>query len=73
MDETEPLRCIRFVWMLAIGSGEVVCDRKAAAAAAEEREVVEAEFFRNAELAAIAAAEELGGVELICRALVSQL
>jgi len=59
--------------MLAIGSGEVVCDRKAAAAAAEEREVVEAEFFRNAELAAIAAAEELGGVELICRALVSQL
>ena len=67
MDDTEPRRAIRFVWMFAMGSGEVVCDRSAAAAAAEEREVVEAEFLKKAEVAAIAAAEEVGGVALACK------
>lgn len=65
MEETEPLRIIRLVCMLAMGSGEVVCERSAAAAAADDRELVEAEFFRKAELAAMAA-EELGGGALPC-------
>jgi len=43
-----------------MGSGEVVCERKAAAAAADDNEVVDAEFLRKAEVAAIAA-DELGG------------
>ena len=46
-----------------MGSGVVVCERKAAAAAAEEREVVEGEVLRKARLAAVAA-EALGGAAL---------
>lgn len=43
-----------------MGSGEVVWDRSAAAAAAEDSEAVEGDLLRNAALAAMAA-EELGG------------
>lgn len=43
--------------MFAIGSGEVVWERSAAAAAAEDKEVVDGELLRKAEVAAIAAEE----------------
>ena len=46
-----------------MGSGVVVWERKAAAAAAEEREVVEGEVLRKARLAAVAA-EALGAAAL---------
>lgn len=55
----DPRRTMRFVWMLPTGSGEVVCERSAAAAAAEEREVCELLRFKKAELAAVAAAAEV--------------
>jgi len=55
-DEVDARRTMRFVWTLAIGSGEVVCDRRAAAAAAEEREAWEDEFARKAWPAATVAA-----------------
>jgi hypothetical protein len=42
-----------------MGSGVVVCERKAAAAAAEERPVCDCGRLRKAELAAVAAAEEV--------------
>ena len=37
-DDVEPLRAIRFVWIFPTGSGDVVCDRSAAAAEAAARE-----------------------------------
>lgn len=46
---------MRFVWMFPTGSGEVVCDRKAAAAAAEESEPLEGGRPRKACEAAAAA------------------
>lgn len=55
----EPRRTMRLVCILPTGSGVVVCDRKAAAAAAEERPVCDCARFRKAELAAVAAAEEV--------------
>lgn len=58
-DEFEPRRTIRFVWMLPMGSGDVVWERRAAAAAAEERLPWEVEDWRNAELAAVVAAERV--------------
>ena len=42
-----------------MGSGEVVCERSAAAAAADDRDADEAELLRKADVAAMAA-EELG-------------
>ena len=59
-DDCEPRRIMRLVWMLPMFSGEVVWDRKAAAAAAEDRDAVDVELWRNALLAAIAA-DALGG------------
>lgn len=56
---------MRLVLTLPIGSGVVVCERSAAAAAAEESDVAEGEFLRKAEVAAIAA-EELAGRAGIC-------
>lgn len=55
----DPRRDMRFVWILPTGSGEVVCDRRAAAAAAEESELCELLRFKKAELAAVAAAAEV--------------
>ena len=40
-EDVEPLLVMRFVCMLPTGSGDVVCDRRAAAAAAEEREFID--------------------------------
>lgn len=58
-EDCEPLRTMRLVWMLPIGSGVVVCERRAAAAAAEERPVCDCGRARKAELAAVAAAAEV--------------
>lgn len=55
----EPLRTMRLVWTLPTGSGEVVCDRKAAAAAADERPVWDWDRAMKAWLAAVAAALEV--------------
>lgn len=44
----DPLLCMRFVWMLPTGTGEVLWVRRAAAAAAEERDALEFALFRNA-------------------------
>ena len=52
---------MRFVWISPTGVGEVVCDRSAAAAAAEERLPLETRFARKACAAAVAAAD-VGGV-----------
>lgn len=46
--------------MLPIGSGVVVCERNAAAAAADDNDAFDVELCRKAPLAAIAA-EALGG------------
>jgi len=55
----DPLLTMRFVCTFPTGSGEVVCERRAAAAAADEREVREVLRCKNAELAAVAAAAEV--------------
>ena len=57
----EPRRDMRLVWMLPTGSGEVVCERRAAAAAADDSEAWELLRLRKAELAAVAAAAEVLG------------
>lgn len=57
VEDTDPRRTIRFVCRLPTGSGVVVMDRKAAAAAAEDREPVDGLFLRKAWLAAAAALE----------------
>lgn len=44
----DPLLCMRLVWMLPTGTGEVLWVRRAAAAAAEERDALEFTFLRNA-------------------------
>jgi hypothetical protein len=54
-DEADPRRTIRFVCILPTDSGEAVCERKAAAAAAEEREGVDPDVWRKAEVAAAVA------------------
>lgn len=58
-EDCEPRRTMRFVCMLPTGSGVVVWDRSAAAAAAEERPVCDCGRPRKAELAAVAAADEV--------------
>ena len=60
VEDWEPLLTMRLVWMDPIGSGEEVCERRAAAAAADDREAVDGDLLRKAALAAIAA-DELGG------------
>lgn len=60
VEDWEPLLTMRLVWMDPIGSGEEVWERRAAAAAADDREAVDGDLLRKAALAAIAA-EELGG------------
>lgn len=55
-EETDPRLIIRFVWRLPTGSGDVVCERNAAAAAAEEREALEGRRWPNAAPAAAEAA-----------------
>lgn len=57
--------------MLPMGSGEVVCERNAAAAAAEDSEAVDVELWRKALLAAIAA-DALGGADGLGYMLVSR-
>jgi len=64
IEDCEPRLIMRLVCRLPTGTGEVVCDRRAAAAAAEESDVVEAEFLRKAEVAAMAALEL--GATLTC-------
>jgi hypothetical protein len=58
-EDCDPLRTMRLVCIFPMGSGVVVCERKAAAAAAEERPVCDCGRLRKAELAAVAAAEEV--------------
>jgi hypothetical protein len=53
---------MRFVCMLAMGSGDVVWERRAAAAAADDSAVVEGGLFRKAALAAIVADELMGAM-----------
>lgn len=59
MDAFEPRRTIRFVCMLPTGSGELVTDRKAAAAAADERLPFEGGRAMKAWAAAVAAADRV--------------
>lgn len=47
-DALEDLRCMRLVCISPMGTGEVVCDRKAAAAAADDREALDARLLRKA-------------------------
>lgn len=61
-DDTDPRRAIRFVTRLPTGSGEEVCDRKAAAAAEEERAVLDGELFTKAVPAAAVAAVIVAGL-----------
>ena len=56
-EEVKPLLCVLLVWTWLTGAGDVVCERSAAAAAAEERLALEARFARNAWAAAVAAAD----------------
>lgn len=56
-EEPEPRRIMRFVWILPTGSGDVVCERKAAAAAEEERDVADCGLRKKADAAATAAEE----------------
>ena len=59
-EDVDPRLTMRFVWRLPTGSGEVVWERRAAAAAAEESEALLRELDRlNTELAAIVAAEDV--------------
>lgn len=51
-DVTDPRRRVRFVCMFPTGSGEDVRERNAAAAAAEESDVLDLLVFMNAWLAA---------------------
>ena len=60
VEDWEPLLTMRLVWMDPIGSGEEVWERRAAAAAADDREAVDGDLLRKAALAAIEA-DELGG------------
>lgn len=70
-EEVDPRRAMRLVWMLPTGSGLVVCDRRAAAAAAEDREACDDELARKAWPAAAVAAlmvlRSRGGFELARR------
>ena len=66
MDEIDPRRCVRFVCTSLTGVGEVVCVRKAAAAAAEERLAFELRLARNACAAAVAAAAVVGDFAAAC-------
>lgn len=59
LDDADPRRDIRFVCMLPTSSGDVVCDRRAAAAAAEDREGVDGALWKKAEVAASAALDEV--------------
>lgn len=59
-EDWEPLLTMRLVWMEPTGSGDEVCERRAVAAAAEDREAADGDLLRKAALAAMAA-EELGG------------
>lgn len=54
-DAVEPFLCMRLVCTLPTGTGVVACDRKAAAAAADERSPLEDLLLRKAWLAARAA------------------
>jgi len=65
-EDCEPRRTMRFVWMFPMGSGEVVCDRRAAAAAADDNEAADVELCRNALVAAMAADEEGGALGRGC-------
>lgn len=57
LDDEDPHRCcIRFVWISPTGVGVVVCERRAAPAAAAARLTLEARFARKACAAAVAAA-----------------
>ena len=56
-EDVDPRLTIRFVCKFPTGSGEVVCDRRAAAAAAEEREDMDCDRPGNALCAAVAAAK----------------
>lgn len=55
-DDTDPRRTMRFVTKLPTGSGDAVWERRAAAAAALDREALEREFCRKAPAAATVAA-----------------
>lgn len=61
IEDCDPRLTMRFVCILPTSSGETVCERNAAAAAAEDSDALEGELLRKAELAAIAA-EELGAL-----------
>lgn len=61
MEDTEPLRTIRFVWSSEMGAGDVVCDRNAAAAAAFDKRPSSTCFLTKA----WAAAEAAEGVGLL--------
>ena len=67
-EDVEPRLIMRFVRMFSTGSGEVALARRAAAAAAEEREACELDVCRKAELAA-AVAEAKVLLSTGCRAL----
>ena len=60
-DEFDSRRCMRLVWMEAGLVGDVVCDLRAVAAAADERFALAARLARKACTAAVEAAEETGG------------
>lgn len=62
-DDVEPRRTMRFVTTSPTGVGLVVCERRAAAAAALERFASEAWFLTKA-LEAASDAEALGGADL---------
>lgn len=44
IEDCEPRLTMRFVWMFPTGSGEVACERRAAAAAADDNEPVDVEL-----------------------------
>ena len=56
-DEVDPLLTMRLVCRFPTGSGEVVWERRAAAAAADESEDVDFVVWRNADMAAVVALE----------------
>ena len=57
LEDCEPRRVMRFVWMLPTSMGDAVVDRRAAAAAAEERAGEEVLVWKKAEEAARVALE----------------